>query len=153
MDCAAMSFDPYNLAFDPYSKLRVFIKKDQTGGAYAIDYPTHNEGRGIVYPASESNPNDAWWKLPDMQHVFMHEMGHCVQWMPKQGKYIMEGVQDCDRQGYQEGWPDAVKVASKGYILLRKKKSIRPLSPSLTGIRRVINTLSGRLTIILPVLL
>lgn len=39
MDCAAMSFDPYNLAFDPYSKLRVFIKKDQTGGAYAIDYP------------------------------------------------------------------------------------------------------------------
>ena len=50
MDCAAMSFDPYNLAFDPYSKLRVFIKKDQTGGAYAIDYPTHNEGRGIVYP-------------------------------------------------------------------------------------------------------
>ena len=82
MDCAAMSFDPYNLAFDPYSKLRVFIKKDQTGGAYAIDYPTHNEGRGIVYPASESNPNDAWWKLPDMQHVFMHEMGHCVQWMP-----------------------------------------------------------------------
>ncbi len=56
MDCAAMSFDPYNLAFDPYGKLRVFIKKDQTGGAYAIDYPTHNEGRGIVYPASESNP-------------------------------------------------------------------------------------------------
>ena len=122
MDCAAMSFDPYNLAFDPYSKLRVFIKKDQTGGAYAIDYPTHNEGRGIVYPASESNPNDAWWKLPDMQHVFMHEMGHCVQWMPKQGKYIMEGVQDCDRQGYQEGWPDAVKVASKGYILATQKE-------------------------------
>ena len=99
-----------------------FIKKDQTGGAYAIDYPTHNEGRGIVYPASESNPNDAWWKLPDMQHVFMHEMGHCVQWMPKQGKYIMEGVQDCDRQGYQEGWPDAVKVASKGYILATQKE-------------------------------
>ena len=122
MDCAAMSFDPYNLAFDPYGKLRVFIKKDQTGGAYAIDYPTHNEGRGIVYPASESNPNDAWWKLPDMQHVFMHEMGHCVQWMPKQGKYIMEGVQDCDRQGYQEGWPDAVKVASKGYILATQKE-------------------------------
>ena len=122
MDCAAMSFDPYNLAFDPYGKLRVFIKKDQTGGAYAIDYPTHNEGRGIVYPASESNPNDAWWKLPDMQHVFMHEMGHCVQWMPKQGKYIMEGVQDCDRQGYQEGWPDAVKVASEGYILATQKE-------------------------------
>ena len=64
----------------------------------------------------------------------------------------MDGVQDCDRQGYQEGWPDAVKVASKGYILATQKKSIRPLSPSLTGIRRVINTLSGRLTIILPVL-
>ena len=30
MDCAAMSFDPYNLAFDPYGKLRVFIKKDQS---------------------------------------------------------------------------------------------------------------------------
>ena len=57
-----------------------------------------------------------------MQHVFMHEMGHCVQWMPKQGKYIMEGVQDCDRQGYQEGWPDAVKVASKGYILATQKE-------------------------------
>ena len=34
----------------------------------------------------------------------------------------MEGVQDCDRQGYQEGWPDAVKVASKGYIWLRKRR-------------------------------
>ena len=63
------------------AKLRVFIKKDQTGGAYAIDYPPITK-EGIVYPASENNPNDAWWKLPDMQHVFMHEMGHCVQWMP-----------------------------------------------------------------------
>ena len=34
----------------------------------------------------------------------------------------MEGVQDCDRQGYQEGWPDAVKVASKGYILATQKE-------------------------------
>lgn len=116
MDCAAMSFDPYNLAFDPYIELSVYIDRNQSGGAYAIDYPSHNEGRRIVYPASEGNPNDDWWKLPDMQYVFLHEMGHCVQWMPAQGKYIMSGVQDCDRQGYQEGWPDAVKMASKGYI-------------------------------------
>ncbi|MCS3172065.1 hypothetical protein NXW76_09930 [Bacteroides thetaiotaomicron] len=34
----------------------------------------------------------------------------------------MDGVQDCDRQGYQEGWPDAVKVASKGYILATQKE-------------------------------
>ena len=34
----------------------------------------------------------------------------------------MEDVQDCDRQGYQEGWPDAVKVASKGYILATQKE-------------------------------
>ena len=27
-----------------------------------------------------------------------------------------------NRQGYQEGWPDAVKVASKGYILATQKE-------------------------------
>ena len=121
MDCSAMSFDPYNLAFDPYTQLTVMIKKEQTGGAYAIDYPSHKEGRGIVYPAAEGDPNNSWWQLPDMQHVFMHEMGHCVEWMPAQGKYIKEGVQDCDKQGYQEGWPDAVKVANKGYKLETQK--------------------------------
>ena len=125
---------PQNLAFDPYSKLRVFIKKEPgPEERMRSDYPTHNEGRGIVYPASESDPNDAWWKLPDMQHVFMHEMGHCVQWMPKQGKYIMEGVQDCDRQGYQEGWPDAVKVSEQriysGYAKRRISGCYRQVLP------------------------
>lgn len=120
MDCAAMSFEPYNMAFDPYSNLTFMIKKDQTGGAFTIDYPSHTEGRGIVYPASESNPNDSWWAIPDMQHVVMHEMGHCVEWMPKQGKYSKNG-EDCDRQGYQEGWPDAVKLASNGFNLATQK--------------------------------
>lgn len=121
MDCATMSFDPYNMPFDPYATLTVQVKKEQSGGAYAIDYPDHKAGRAIVYPASETNLNDAWWKMPDMQHVFMHEMGHCVEWMPKQGKYIIEGLQDCDRQGYQEGWPDALKIANKGYDLATQK--------------------------------
>lgn len=116
MDCATMSFGPHNIACDPYENLTFFIKKEQTGGAYAIDYPSHNEGRGIVYPASEGNLNDAWWKLPDMQAVVMHEMGHCVEWMPHKGHYIMEGVQDCDRQGYQEGWPDALKISNGGFF-------------------------------------
>lgn len=124
MDCAAMSFDPYNMAFDPYSTLTVQIKKEQSGGAFAIDYPNHKSGRGIVYPAAENDLNNSWWKLPDMQSVFLHEMGHCVEWMPEQGKYIIEGEggQDCDRQGYQEGWPDAIKIASKGYDVATQKQ-------------------------------
>nr|WP_320058215.1 basic secretory protein-like protein [uncultured Bacteroides sp.] len=121
MDCAAMSFDPYNMAFDPYTKLYLQVKKEQTGGAYAIDYPSHNEGRGIVYPAAENDLNSNWWKLSDMRNVLMHEMGHCVEWMPARGKYIIPNVQDCDKQGYQEGWPDAVKLASKGYDLDTQK--------------------------------
>lgn len=28
----------------------------------------------------------------------------------------MEGVQDCDRQGYQEGWPDALKISNGGFF-------------------------------------
>ena len=109
MDCATMSFEPHNIACDPYENLTFMIKKEQTGGAYAFDYPSHNEGRGIVYPASENNlTSDAWWLLPDMQAVVMHEMGHCVEWMPHKGHYEKKG-EDCDKQGYQEGWPDAVK--------------------------------------------
>ncbi|MBB4036885.1 hypothetical protein GGR21_002798 [Dysgonomonas hofstadii] len=120
MDCAAMSFDPYNLAFDPYNTLDIHIA-DGVGVANAIDWPSHKAGRRINYEASVGNPSSDLWKLPDMQHVMMHEMGHCVEWMPKAGKYIKEGVQDCDRQGYQEGWPDAVKIASKGYNLATQK--------------------------------
>jgi len=120
MDCAAMSFDPYNLAFDPYNTLDIHIA-DGVGVANAMDWPSHAAGRRINYEASVGNPNSDLWKLPDMQHVMLHEMGHCVEWMPKKGKYIMEGIQDCDRQGYQEGWPDAVKIASKGYILATQK--------------------------------
>lgn len=125
MNCAAMSFDPYNMAFDPYAKLTLQVKKEQTGGAFAIDYPSHKAGRGIVYPASEKNLNDAWWKMPDMQNVLMHEMGHCVEWMPKQGKYSTDKQADCDRQGYQEGWPDGVKAASKAYDLANQKEEYR----------------------------
>ncbi len=124
MDCAAMSFDPYNMAFDPYKNLDIHIA-DNVGVANAIDWPNHTTGRRINYEASVGNPNSDLWKLPDMQHVMMHEMGHCVEWMPKAGKYIKEGIQDCDRQGYQEGWPDAVKIASKGYILATQKAEYR----------------------------
>lgn len=127
MNCAAMSFDPYNMAFDPYDKVTVKVDKDYVKGAYTIDYPNHKAGRGIVYPAFENDMNSSWWKLPDMQNVFMHEMGHCVEWMPKQGKYIIsgEGGQDCDRQGYQEGWADAVKAASKAYEMADQKNKYR----------------------------
>lgn len=124
MDCATISFEPQNIACDPYRSLRFFIKKDQKGGAYAFDYPDHNTGRGIVYPGSEQNmTNDAWWIKPDMQAVVMHEIGHCVQWMPHKGHYIKEYVrdgenrsEDCDKQGYQEGWPDAVKISNCGFF-------------------------------------
>ena len=125
MNCAAMSFDPYNMAFDPYGQLTIFVSKNVTGGANAIDYPNHKTGRGINYPASENNLNDAWWKLPDMQNVMMHEMGHCVEWMPKQGKYSTAKQDDCDKQGYQEGWPDGVKMASKAYELGNQKDEYR----------------------------
>lgn len=118
MDVSAMSFDPYNLAFDPYTNLDIHLG-DGVGVANAMDYPDHNTGRRINYEASVGNPNSDLWKLPDMQHVMMHEMGHCVEWMPAGSKYTKtdsNGDQHgCDRQGYQEGWPDAVKIANKGY--------------------------------------
>lgn len=124
MDCATMSFEPHNIACDPYENLTFMIKKEQTGGAYAFDYPNHNEGRGIVYPASESNMgSDAWWLLPDMQAVVMHEMGHCVEWMPHKGHYEKKG-EDCDKQGYQEGWPDAVKISNGGFFGLATEGQI-----------------------------
>ena len=119
MQVSATSFDPFNLAFDPYSKLDILIA-DNVGVADAIDFPNHSTGRRINYEASVSNPNSDLWKLFDMQGVFLHEMCHCIQWMPKEGKYKKtSGTQsfDCDRQGYQEGWPDAVKIANKGYIM------------------------------------
>ena len=124
MDCATMSFEPHNIACDPYENLTFMIKKEQTGGAYAFDYPSHNEGRGIVYPASENNlTSDAWWLLPDMQAVVMHEMGHCVEWMPHKGHYVKKG-EDCDKQGYQEGWPDAVKISNGGFFGLATEGQI-----------------------------
>ncbi|MNJ87349.1 Plant Basic Secretory Protein [compost metagenome] len=119
MQVSATSFDPFNLAFDPYSKLDILIA-DDVGVANAIDFPNHSTGRRINYEASVKNPNSDLWKLFDMQGVMLHEMGHCIQWMPKGGKYKKtSGTQtfDCDRQGYQEGWPDAGKIANKGYIM------------------------------------
>lgn len=119
MQVSAMSFDPFNLAFDPYSKLDILIA-DGVGVANAIDYPNHYTGRRINYEASVNNPNSDLWKFFDMQGVMFHEMGHCIQWMPREGKYKKtSGTQthDCDRMGYQEGWPDAVKIANKGYIM------------------------------------
>jgi len=119
MQVSAMSFDPYNLAFDPYSKLDILIA-DGVGVANAMDFPNHNTGRRINYEASVNNPNSDLWKFFDMQGVMFHEMGHCIQWMPREGKYKrVSGTQthDSDRQGYQEGWPDAVKIANKGYIM------------------------------------
>jgi len=123
MQVSAMSFDPFNLAFDPYSKLDILIK-DGVGVANAIDYPNHAIGRRINYEASVNNPNSALWRMPDMYNVMLHEMGHCIQWMPRDGKYKKSystssgtSIENCDRQGYQEGWPDAVKIANKGYDL------------------------------------
>jgi len=123
MQVAGMSFEPSNLAFDPYKKLNIILK-DGVGVANAQDWPSHNEGRRINYEASVNNPNANLWKMPDMKNVMMHEMGHCIQWMPRDGKYKKTytnssgtHTENCDRMSYQEGWPDAVKIANKAYDL------------------------------------